>query len=492
MNTAWHRYRYGLGLFAAVLVLLATWAVAVPLYGSPDEPAHIYKAYGTAHGEWLGDEQPGWSSNIRLFHVPAVMNPPDLRCWVGLPEVPAACANTPLGQPLSTAAVYPPPWYAAIGLPPRLLGVATSTRAYRMVAAALCAAAIAAAFVAARRSRARRFSPLLLIALTPMTLFLAGTVNPNAFEIVGFLLVWVLCLHHRSQRAPTVRGGLLFGGLIAVLVVSRFASVISLAAGLTVVAALIGRDGLRRFRNRGFIAAAAGCLVAAMGLLGAWSLVARVAADDPRTATTVGIGTVVSETVRRLPAITREMIGVLGWLDTMLPSAVYWAAGALAAIVLAGVFAARDRRLTIATALVAAGLVVVPVITNIATASRAGLIWQGRYSLALYALAGPIGMLAWQQASEAGRGAASTTIARAVRVGTCALFCIAELMAFWQALRRFTVGAHGKIWLVEPLPWRPSVAPLALVAVHLLATVALCTMVLAATRDQPGVVDPAI
>ena len=49
------------GYFLALLVVVTTWAVGIPRFASPDEPAHIYKAYGTAHGELLGAPAPGLS-----------------------------------------------------------------------------------------------------------------------------------------------------------------------------------------------------------------------------------------------------------------------------------------------------------------------------------------------------------------------------------------------------------------------------------------------
>jgi hypothetical protein len=72
---------YPLRLAVASLLLLLTWTVAVPLFGSPDEPAHLYKAYGTAHGQAIGVPIEGFSSNIRRFDVPAEMGlPPNIMC----------------------------------------------------------------------------------------------------------------------------------------------------------------------------------------------------------------------------------------------------------------------------------------------------------------------------------------------------------------------------------------------------------------------------
>ena len=114
-------------MFGTVLALLATWAVGMPLFASPDEPAHLFKAYGTAHGQLVGDEEPGWPANIRRFDVPPAMRTPDLRCYFGSPAQPANCATGSDPNTLSSAAVYPPFWYAAVGMPTRLVGRANAS-----------------------------------------------------------------------------------------------------------------------------------------------------------------------------------------------------------------------------------------------------------------------------------------------------------------------------------------------------------------------------
>ena len=54
-----------------------------------------------------------------------------------------------------------------------------------------------------------------------------------------------------------------------------------------------------------------------------------------------------------------------------------------------------------------------------------------------------------------------------------ALVVVAEVGAFWQTLRRFTVGAHGKVLLTGDLSWEPPVAPMLLVAINAVAMLAL-------------------
>jgi len=63
-----------------------------------------------------------------------------------------------------------------------------------------------------RRSRSRRFAPLLLLGLTPMALFLSASVNPNGFEVAAFVLLYLPILtlvvySFNASNTITVWGG---------------------------------------------------------------------------------------------------------------------------------------------------------------------------------------------------------------------------------------------------------------------------------------------
>lgn len=482
------RWSYPSLVFGALLALLSTWAIATPLFASPDEPAHLFKAYATAHGEAIGDEVEGFGPTIRQFDVPLEMstpvNPPGLglRCYFGLPHVSAACATEPGGPPISTAAVLPPFWYGLVGGGARLAGADTSQRVYRLVNAALCAALFAVAFAFVRRSRYRRLSPLLVVALTPMTLFLAGSVNPNGFEIAAFAVLWAMVLLIDSPRAPTTRSGLLVGALFAAVLLSRFGAGISVASGGVVVMIMLGRDELKRFLNRKFLTAVIGVTSASILLLIAWSRYAGVSVNDERAAVDWTRWHVITYTVGALPTIARQVVGELGWLDTGLPLVVYAFYALLSAVLVAGVILSRNRRLIAATVALIVGLGAVPVLVNIISAPTAGLIWQGRYSIALFVGLGVLGMAGWWRFASEGddRDEMVTSVRWFVAVG----FAITEVLAFWQALRRFSVGSRGKIWLVEPLPWKPSIQPMVLIGLNLVCVTAFCALVLFFTRSD--------
>jgi hypothetical protein len=113
-------------------------------------------------------------------------------------------------------------------------------------------------------------SPFLLIGLTPMAVFLAGTLNPNAFEIAGFILAWSLVLHLPSARAASVRAGAIVGSLVAALLLSRFASAVWVALGALIALTIVGFNRVRTLGWR-FFGPALGLTAAALAALAAWT-----------------------------------------------------------------------------------------------------------------------------------------------------------------------------------------------------------------------------
>ena len=478
--------RFAWSVFAATTAVLLTWVIGMPRFVSPDEPAHWYKAYATAHGQAIGVPVEGLPSNIRRYEVPAEMGIPDLGCFFFRPDVPAGCAVGAIEAGISSAAVYPPPWYGVVGGGARLVGQADSLRVNRAVGAVTCAALLAVAFSVARRAPSGRLAPLLLLAATPMTLFLAASVNPSGFEVAGFVLLWALCLHLAGAGAPSRRSGAIVGLVIAMLLLSRFASVIWVGYGSIVLMLALGIAGVRRFLTRDFLVPALGISAVAVALLLGWSRYAGIDAEDSRLAIDVGPREAARLTWERMPDFAEQMIGLLGWLDTEIPWYAHLAFVVFTLVATVGIVASRDRRLIVAGVAVLVGLVVVPIGINVASAASAGLVWQGRYSLPLYAMVGFLGMLGWHRHLERRPDRRTLT---AVRLSAVTCFAIAEVAAFWQALRRFTVGANGKIWLDDPLGWSPGVAPMVLVVANVVAVGALVAVVLVGTASPESVPD---
>ena len=123
--------------------------------------------------------------------------------------------------------------------------------------------------------------------------------------------------------------------------------------------------------------------------------------------------------------------------------------------------------------LLVAAWLALPLIINGFTNSRAGLTYQGRYSLPLFT--GLVFLPMWNDASRS----RLRRIPQRWLVGAAlALVVIAEVGALWQMIRRFSVGAHGKILLTGRLPWSPSVTPMLLIAINAVAMLAVSWLAL--------------
>jgi hypothetical protein len=128
---------------------------------------------------------------------------------------------------------------------------------------------------------------------------------------------------------------------------------------------------------------------------------------------------------------------------------------------------ATPRQLWALVALIVVWLAL-PLLINGFTNSRAGLTYEGRYSLPIFV--GLVFLPMWS-----GRATFRwPRLSQQWLIGAVlALVVVAEVGGFWQMLRRFTVGAHERILLTGDLPWSPSIAPMVLVAVNAVAMIAL-------------------
>ncbi|WP_194900159.1 DUF2142 domain-containing protein, partial [Catenulispora pinisilvae] len=230
--------RTWLSAFAAFALLAVAWSLAMPADGTTDERQHLERAYGAVTGHLLAPQavdplvhRPG-----AAFEVPKSLLPPNALCvyfpnyhqtesWVARG---ASCQHPAPDDHAKVRVVswvgrYNPLFYLAVGGPlrfwPDMKGILLS----RILAALLSSAFAAAAAVVAIRTRRPLLLAALLTVLTPTTVALSSTVNPNGIEITAALLLWV-CLVDLARpasarwavpgggsgrRVPTAGGGAL-------------------------------------------------------------------------------------------------------------------------------------------------------------------------------------------------------------------------------------------------------------------------------------------
>lgn len=475
-------------LTAGLGLLLLAWLFASPLDGVPDETAHYYKALGASYGQWsgrpaipvtpeLGRRDRFLATMSREFRVPAryavqtgmpgerlecvTFNPASAACQYGtraLPPVrtpvpvPGVFAGiAPTGPPPIAGVLpsyvggYPPYVYLPAGLATRLTrGGPDGLRAARAVFAGLCLLMLAGA---ARCCRERASAVALLAAVTPMTVFLSAAVNTSGPEITGALCAIAAALAVARDPARPEAWAWLAAGAV-VLATSRVPGPVWLVLLAVVLAAALGRSGVRIVRRRPWPALACAAVAGtAAGATLAWDAVALPAVHASRSQLIEGL----VPAARNVPGMLIEMVGRFGWIDTPMPTACYVAAvaaqvGLLAMALVAGT---RAQRALLGIAVLVAVLATVGV--DALTQRPFGFASQGRYSLAV-AVAVPL-LSGHVLVRRGGHLPAWVLPAGLPLVAAGAL--TAQLGGWYAQAHHYAVGLRGPVLFVTAPQWQP-------------------------------------
>ena len=468
----------GLGLAA----LIAAWSGGTPPGSAPDETAHYLRAVSVGRGQWLGrppDPCPGLcrsgadrlaQATARTVDVPAGLVPPDFSgCFAHRPQVSAACSRT-LTAPPTGAAVrstqvgsYPPTPYLVPGILMRVAAnpfqAAALGRIGTGVVGLLLLLLAAAALTAGRRGGLPLYG--LLLATTPMVVFLDGSLNPSGIEISGaicyFAGIW-RAIWSPIRVPPQVWAAVGVGGLMLGSV--RPLGPVWVALGFALWPAALGPAAVWRRARGADRSGVAGTGLAILGaVLGlAWALWAEHSTPittSPR---------LFSAAVRDLPNILVQQIGVFGWLDTALPHLFYliWAA-ALATLVAAAwrVGDRRQRSLLAGSATISLlASILVPALLVLSS----GSFGQGRYTMATTVA---VPLLAGEILATAGIG---TRLNRALPWAAAAIGA-GQLFAWVWDARRYAYGTgHGSLsGAIAPL-WAPDLGWLPWLALAVLGS----------------------
>ena len=379
-------------MWAGLLIAAVAWAVATPLGGSPDEPAHIIKAASVVRGQFLGEptDQPA----VRSVMVPeGIATAADWPCYAFAPAQSANCLReVPDGSDLrpadTSAGLYNPTYYLLVGWPSLLTSdTSLAVIGMRVAGALLVTFFLAAGFAALYRLRPSRATAFgLAAAVTPMVLFLAAAVNPNGLEIAtGFALISSLLLVLGPEPLARRWPWLLLAGAAGVLLAQTrglsplWMAVIAVIAFVATPWERTLRE-LRRWPVILTIAVLGAAVVGAVGWTFATGSLGSMgnfpgATDSPRRAFLTML----------FRTFDPGLIGVFGWLDAPAPAYVVAMWSFLSfAVVLAAVAVARGRS-TWGLAIAVVALLVIPAVVQALSVQTSGYIWQGRYALVAYA-----------------------------------------------------------------------------------------------------------
>ncbi|MBV8980944.1 MAG: DUF2142 domain-containing protein, partial [Acidimicrobiia bacterium] len=319
------------GGFAA---LLLAWVFANPPATAPDEDTHYVKAVATAYGQDTGARAPAppvgaslrqrFDADVgRRYSVPARLAPdPRWRCNGG--GASAACLRAPISSSptpdkrvpaTSHVGQYLPAPYLPVGVAARIAGsLPGALYGSRIAGAAMCLGLIALALAVAAPGPMRA---AVVVALTPMVVFLASAVSTSGLEIAAAIAsTTALCAVLDRRRSRLAWTTLAIAGVA--LMLARAFGPLYLAVGATVAVVILG--------YRGTVAVALGARrreVFVVGLLLASALVALVwdVVFLPHEHAGFGAaGRYVGQAFRDVGKELNESIGVFGYLNVRMPT----------------------------------------------------------------------------------------------------------------------------------------------------------------------------
>jgi Predicted membrane protein (DUF2142) len=472
--------------FTLTALVAGIWSLTTPLFAVPDEPAHVIRAAAIVRGDLLGKGRKGEPDYVRYVSAPAIFDSvtipysgdPHLKtvCFAFNRNITPAClsfSGSTKVRPVATQVVqYPPLYYGIAGAASLGLGSVSGVLLMRGATILVCAALVAWAYWSTRRAP-NPFPALfgLILAVTPMTLFLFGSVNPSALEIAAGIALWatggMLVLEAPSRIDPRLVAAT--GVSATLLTLSRSPSPLWVALIAIVLAVFAPAGALRRLARDLTCRIWGVIVVVATVAQTAWIVAFDALGKQGGTGVHEPASALVRGAFGMSGGLYLQMIGVFGWLDTPAPFITYllWTImlGGLTALAL---LAGRRRQCVALIGLLAAVTLVPPVIVA-AKAHEQGFNWQGRYTLPL---AAGVPILAGLMLATGQRRDISRYRTRAALLASVALF-IAHFLAYAQNLRRNMVGYDGPIQFWRHPEWSPLLPALLLMAAYAVALAAL-------------------
>jgi len=455
---------------AVTFLNFAVWSLATPLFASPDEPTQVVHAAAAVRGEFVGRTIKSASNAMTRVTIPEVFAAgyPYTTCFMGHDTVPASCApalstSTKVVNTATYVGRYPPLYYLIVGLPSLVTVSKAAIYMMRLVSALLDAVLVSLALLAvAVWSRRRLLLVGVMVAATPTVWFLGGVVNPSGFEICAAICLWssglVLALEHADHPPPglvaivvAATATLLLARPLSPLWVAIIGILLVLLGGWRAVVG-ISRSHVMRWS----IGPSVAC-----GIF----VVVWIISQHSLDLLPAGVPVPANETRSHLVATIfgytgvwiQQLIGVFGWLDTNSPLLTYFVWFAVIGFVVVLAFACASTRQLGVLVLLGSGILVVPVAIAYSQSHRLGVAWQGRDILPL-AVGIPLMAVALFEESE-------VLGPRRCRVATilCVGMGVADVAAFVEALRRYTVGVTGPLDFLKGT-WHPPLGSLTVAA----------------------------
>ncbi|MEV8510926.1 DUF2142 domain-containing protein [Dactylosporangium sp. NPDC051484] len=309
--------------FVGFFLLAAAWALALPTNGTYDEHQHLVRAYAV----WTGQFYPhargvdDADTPAEVVEAPRSLLPQNVSCtWRPKPPKPASCqlpvTDRTDGPVPTTAGLYSPVYYLAVGLPLRLSPDSTGLVFARLLSAATSALLLAAAAaIAAQRGNKLLLAALVLVS-TPLAMNLAGAINPNGLEIsAGVLLFTALLAALRSPTRPLL---IVAGVASALLLTVRSLGPVLFAFVVLACVLFAGRGlALALLRRRDTLTWFGGLSAAGVAFYVFWLLSSRVTDVTPDRGLQLGLGDILKGiATTRGVFYLRQIVGQFSYGET--------------------------------------------------------------------------------------------------------------------------------------------------------------------------------
>ncbi|MDR7083046.1 hypothetical protein J2X01_002336 [Arthrobacter ginsengisoli] len=476
-----------------IFVMSSGWALASPISSVPDEPAHIVKAAAVVRGELVG-AQTGGGGPLLAVQVPRfIEHTNQITCFVRNVAATPKCSPPIPGDPnemvagLTTAGLYNPVYYAAVGWPSLLTGGFKAVYGMRLVSALLTSIFLALAFSALSRLPRNKWAIITLAAaVTPMTLFLNGSVNPNSLEYgttaaiaANLLLLLKGSLQGRALAVPVIATT----AAAALLANTKALSLLWLLVIVVAVVILGTAAELKALLRRPAVWAGAAVIGLSCAYALWWIGSHNSLASKPFDGAGLGFDAGAEIMIDRTFLFMHGYIGQFGWLELDAPTGVMalWTAVCFAAV-LAGIIYGRGRYRA-ATIFLSASLLLLPVLLQAVIITDQGMVWQGRYILAIFVPCLMIAGIALDNTHRRPWPAAAVPALNTLIV----LLAASQVLTFIWVLRRYVTGLAMDIrWvdLIRNPQWQPPLGTLTAVTVFVAATVLGAFLLLRHVRDN--------
>jgi hypothetical protein len=437
-------------------LLVIGWVAATTPFGAPDEVWHYLRALNIANGHILGSKvpyEPSWwitaaqrafvDHDTRAVSVPASLAPHGVLCMNGQPDLHGSCLiATPNGN-------FPPLGYLLPAAAQKLSHSASSGLSLMRGASAIQSIAFIILAVALLWEESGWSLLGLLVAATPMVLFVSSIMNSSGIQVAASLAFAAAVL--RITRAPERASGRLWAAFAVAGAATMLAGPIGLVFALGDLAlffVLLGRRGAARALRARRDAAIAGFVLVGAGMLAL--IYSRVAGFSG----TVGVAPFwhnLSLGLQQLHEVLHQAVGNFGSLTVQLPLPVCWIWWSLVLILLGGALWVSDRRDRLILVAVTLCALAFPVLFWAWVDRLSGFGLQGREVLPVLTLVPLVsGELIFRRSSAFSRHPAS----RGVLGTAIALIAVVQGYAWWFSARA-TAGAPDTIRFYAHSTWSP-------------------------------------